>query len=454
MSTISYEATNLDAHEADRYPVAFGRAVDNHVTSAESGSPLATYSQTTLSESLHSYISFALQNSAELRAAYDRYYAALQKAPQVSALPDPKLSYGYFIRSVETRVGPQRHRTGISQSLPWFGTLSLKGSQATASAKAELYRFLTKKNKLVFELSKTYAEIAYLYSAIEIMKSNIDLVNSWDEILHERYRSNVGAHSDLVRTQVELGKLEDRLAEVRDMLLPTKVAFNALLNRQAGEAISLDSTLLADASGREAAALARAISDQMISSSNPELLMHDALIEAGNHGIQLARKKYYPDLTLGLDYVATGDRDGASDGGKDALMTVVSLSLPLNWDKYDAGFNEASLNRKSLEAIKKNRLYTLQAEFARAQFTLRDSERRIALYNETLIPKVEEAITTSFTAYQNGQAPFLGILDAERDLLDFGLLLSRARADRLIAIATLHQLSGGYSDMISFDKEN
>ena len=37
------------------------------------------------------------------------------------------LMYGYFLRSVETRVGPQRHRLGISQSFPYPGTLKAAG---------------------------------------------------------------------------------------------------------------------------------------------------------------------------------------------------------------------------------------------------------------------------------------------------------------------------------------
>ena len=110
--------------------------------------------------SLNDYIRYALNHSASLKGAFEGYSAALQKNPQVTALPDPKLAYGYFISPIETRVGPQEHKIGVAQSFPWFGTLSLKGDMATAEAKAEFNRFLSMKNKLVFQVTKAYAELA------------------------------------------------------------------------------------------------------------------------------------------------------------------------------------------------------------------------------------------------------------------------------------------------------
>ena len=115
-------------------------------------------------ETLHGYLRSALENSAGLRGSFAAYQAALKKRPQVTALADPRLTYGYFLRSVETRVGAQQHRLGMSQAFPWFGTLTLRGDEADFEARAVFYRFLSLKNKLVFEVAKTYAELAYLHA--------------------------------------------------------------------------------------------------------------------------------------------------------------------------------------------------------------------------------------------------------------------------------------------------
>ena len=56
------------------------------------------------------YLAYAALNNPGLEAAFNRWKAALQKVPQGRSLPDPQFTYKYFIKEVETRVGPQRHK--------------------------------------------------------------------------------------------------------------------------------------------------------------------------------------------------------------------------------------------------------------------------------------------------------------------------------------------------------
>ena len=59
------------------------------------------------SASLDYFLRSAALNNPGLEAAFNRWKAALERVPQSRALPDPKFTYAYFIREVETRVGPQ-----------------------------------------------------------------------------------------------------------------------------------------------------------------------------------------------------------------------------------------------------------------------------------------------------------------------------------------------------------
>jgi len=69
------------------------------------------------------YLRYAALNNAGLKAAFEQWRVAIEQIPQAEALPDPKFTYGYFIREVETRVGPQRQKFGIMQVFPWFGKI-------------------------------------------------------------------------------------------------------------------------------------------------------------------------------------------------------------------------------------------------------------------------------------------------------------------------------------------
>ena len=69
-------------------------------------------------DSLEGYLQYAYEHHPSLKAAYTRFEIALQKVPQVKALPDPKVSFGFFISPVETRVGPQQAKFSLSQQFP------------------------------------------------------------------------------------------------------------------------------------------------------------------------------------------------------------------------------------------------------------------------------------------------------------------------------------------------
>ncbi len=398
---------------------------------------------------LHDYVLYALENSARLRGSFAAYRAALRKRPQVTAPADPKLTYGYFLRSVETRVGTQQHRLGLSQAFPWFGTLALRGEEVDFEARAAFCRFLSLKNELVFDVVRTYAELAYLHATVRIAEDTLQLVQSWEKVLQVRFRSGIGTHSDLVHVQTELGQLEDRLAESREVIQPTQVAFNVLLNRPATAAIHIPSRLLLDPALDAEVHSSRQLTEETLLEGNPELARFDALIQARRVGVELAGKATYPDFTLGLDYLVTDQRPGPADSGKDALLPTLSMSLPLYGQKNRAAVEEAVWQQYRLEAQRRENAAVLVSDFARARFALRRARRRIALFSHTLLPKAEESIEASFTAYESGQASFLEVLDSGRRLLDFELSLNRARADRAIAVAKLFMLSGGYSDSLS-----
>ena len=67
--------------------------------------------------------------------------ARQQMLDQAGALPDPRFQFTEYLEAVETRVGPQERAFALSQTLPWFGKLSLKGrieKERAASAAARI----------------------------------------------------------------------------------------------------------------------------------------------------------------------------------------------------------------------------------------------------------------------------------------------------------------------------
>ena len=89
----------------------------------------------TKASELDSLLNWSAKNHPKLKAAFKSYEASLEQMHGAGYLPDPILTFGYFISSPETRVGPQRGSVGIEQMFPWRGTLKAKNSISVAKSK-------------------------------------------------------------------------------------------------------------------------------------------------------------------------------------------------------------------------------------------------------------------------------------------------------------------------------
>jgi outer membrane protein TolC len=388
--------------------------------------------------SLDDYRRHAMLQNPGLQAAYQRVVAALERVPQATALPEPRLTYGYFIRKVETRVGPQRHRLGVMQAFPWFGTLRLRGVAALAGAEAAAQRLEATRLRLAYRVADPYCELHYLAQAVAITKENIELLRYIETVARSQYRVRGAPYADVIRAQVELSKLEDQLRSLEDLRQPLAARLNAALDRPADAPVPWPQDLPA---GRLGAADPTVLA--WLREASPELGALSAEIARQQAAVALARKGYYPGLSLGLSYIATGPAlMPTPDSGKDPVMAELGLTLPIWRSKYRGAEREARARQRSAEHALAERSNTLAAEAKMALFRLRDAERRIVLYRDSLLPKAKQSLEATQTAYTASKASLTDYVDAERVLLAFRLAYERARADRAQRLAELEMLVG------------
>ena len=376
-------------------------------------------------------------NNPRIKAAYNQWQGALENIAVQKALPDPTLVYGYYFESVETRVGPQEQSIGISQKLPAFGKRSALKSVATSIAQASEQRYRLEKLKLNQAIAAAYAELHYLNRNIAVTKDRIQLVRDLEEVARTRYKSGAPMAA-VMQAQVELGRLEDRLNSLNDMLEPGSAKLNALLNRPADAPLALAATLPYSAIEADADALAENIVD-----TSPELQEFATRIEQGDKQLKLAQRNRWPDVTLGVQYIDTGDASiPVSNSGKDPVIGTIGLNLPIWVGKNSSQIQAASHERAAAELMLENRTQTLEAEIKQTLFKLRDAERKINLYKQSLVPKARQSLEINQQGYEAGKMEFINLIDAERMLLEFELAYERALADHLIARAELSTLTG------------
>lgn len=386
-----------------------------------------------------SFVRYALFHSPTVERVYQQWQAASERLPQVRSLPDPRLNIGFFLDEVETRVGPQQAKVGLQQTFPWIGKLQDREDAAAKGALAAWYQYQESQLVVVEQVMIALQNLVYLDQATAITKENYALLRSFEEVVRARYRVGAGSHPELIRVQVELGQLEDRVIGL-EALRPSYVAnLNALLNRPSDtkivEGIELPNSI---ASGS-----AEQISQLAIEWS-PVLGSISQRVEQARIGTRVAHKDGYPDLTVGVEYIVTDEAANPSitESGDDPIMLTFGINLPIWREKYDAGVRESIAKRLSISRELDSSTNQLSAQVYKAWFEHTDADRRVRLYEGSLIPKAQESLSASLGGFRTGDSGFLDLLDTQRTLLEFSISAERARADRGNALATLNRLVG------------
>jgi outer membrane protein TolC len=389
---------------------------------------------------LSQYLVQAAFNNPELEAAFQRWKAALEKIPQVKALPDPKFTFSYFVRSVETRTGPQRAGVGITQAFPWFGKLDLKGDMAVQEANAIKAEYESLKLKIFYQVKNAYYEYAYLGRAIAIAKENVDLLKYLEGVARTKYSAGKTSYPNLMKIQLELEKLKDWLETLYDLKRPLVARLLAAMNMPVAsnlpwphQAIPVMFTRLTNQELLE-----------QLPEHNPRIKRYVYLEAREKAGIALAKKGFYPDVTFGVRTIITDPASNrrVNDSGEDPLIAFFSFNLPIWWNKQQAAVREASARR--LSAKNKNVFIkqTLLSDMQLVLYHYRDALRKIDLYKNSLIPKAQQALEVTLEAFRTGVSNSLDLIDAKKTLLEFELSYTRALADQAQRFAALEMLLG------------
>ena len=386
-------------------------------------------------QTLEDYFKIAAENNPGLLSQYKEFEAALQKVPQVSTLPDPSFSFGYFVSPVETRVGPQQARFSLTQMFPWFGTLKAQGDSATLMAEAKYQSFLDAKNKLYFDVSAAYFPLYELREWMKIEERNIAILESYKTISNSKFKNGNGTLVDVLRVDIMLKEAKTNLAILNKKESPLKAAFNKLLNRDEMQPVVIADSIVVEP----------VLSDynkDALTVDHPLLNSIDLKTKASEASERAAIKQGFPKLGLGLDYVMVGERIDMTlvDNGKDVLMPMLTVTLPIFRGKYKAAVKEAQLMQESYSFQKKEIANSLNSNYEMALFDIRQQTDLVSLFDEQ-IEESKQALNLLYTAYGNSGKDFEEVLRMQQQLLKYDKLKITALSQYRIAMAKLDYIT-------------
>lgn len=388
------------------------------------------------SQIIDSYLRIASENNPALRAGFAEFEAAMQRIPQVSALPDPTFSVSAFGQMIETRVGPQTAVFTFNQMFPWFGTLKARRDAAALRADAKFQQWIDARNELFFQVKAAYYPLFELEQMIKFQEENREILETFKTLATSQFRNGRGSMVDVVRVDIMLQDVITELSILKKKRDPLVALFNKLLNREQHAEVIISDSLAMDPSSPEARA-------DSILHNNPKLAELEITQNAWEAEAVVARKEGLPKLGVGLNYTVIGERTDMEvpDNGMDAIMPMVSISLPIYRKKYKAAIKEAELMRTSVTERKRDLANNLLASFEMAQFEKQKAMDEYQLFHAQ-IRSTEQAITLLLSTYSNAGEDFEEVLLMQQTLLKYQINSASALKDYYIALARLDYLTG------------
>lgn len=369
---------------------------------------------------------------AQMVAAWQ---AASARYPQVTSLDDPQ--FGAFMgpASVGSKDVDFAYRLEVSQKVPWRGKLALRGENALAEARAAENDVQDARLQLVESARAAFADYYLVGRALAVNEEAQQLLAEFRENAQARYRTGQAPQQDVLQADVEIGRQRERQLTLERMKQVAIARLNTLMHLPTGSPLPPPpneigpSAGLPDVRELQAQALAR----------RPDLraLADRALAEEAS--LRLAQKEYYPDLDLMAAHDAFWQRPE-----EDLRPQIgVRLNLPVRTARRHAAVAEAQARvaQRQAELARQTDQVNLQVE--EAYHLVRESEKALRLYDDTILPAARENVKAAIAAYTTGRVPFLSLLEAQRNLITLRERSYETTTDVFRRRATLERVVGG-----------
>ena len=356
---------------------------------------------------LRELIEEALRNSPEIRMYESRYSRALEKVNEARWLPDARITLGYFASKPETRTGAQNAKVGVMQTMPWFGSIPVRKNYQGLLADSRQLDVEIAKRKLIASVSKSYYRLHAVRERQEIYAQNIELLEIYLNLSMSSLESGNASAVDVLRIQMSRNELIQSENTSRQDYLAEQSGLNRLLNRE--ESVAIETTFELNVPQSDE------VPSGMVLGQHPELLKFDKLSESVELLERLNQKEKAPSMGFGFDYAAVSARPGLDfdDNGKDIVMAMVSLSVPIFSGKHTSRSLQNEWKRNELTSGKQGHLNILRSQLEQAVHYRASSAIQYNT-NIAILQLVEDAQEILTKGYETGTIDFGELLELQQ----------------------------------------
>ena len=390
------------------------------------------------------YIHRALAENRTVRAAKFNVLALKHRIPQVTALEDPVVSNSIFPIPA---VAPQYSLMGympygglLAQQFPWFGTLKLRGQVAEKDVEVALFELAAAQLDAVAAVKRAYFDLYFNQRAEALLVENRGLAVDFLNVARDRYKAATATQVDVLRAEVAVTDIDRELETTRQALATARAELARLLH------VSPESDLRTLPEVPIAAAPAEVERlYQLAVASRPDLQGRLATIARDEKAVELARKRYYPNVTAGVIYQDMTERNavvGQAAGGMPNVGLFVGFNLPVYRKKLAAGVSEAqarvAADAQLYEAERDQSNRDVKDLFTQAKV----QQNIIGLLRRSNLPASKQVFEATVSDYKAANVDYLSLLAAWREVLQVQIQIAQVESELGKALALLERAVG------------
>jgi outer membrane protein TolC len=369
------------------------------------------------------YVRAVLAIHPSLEAAQQTFSAAQARARQAGQVSDPMIHASIAPLS----VAPSQHRLGfelgISQELPWFGTLASERRAMDAETQAMSQDFAIARRELALTARLLYDQYYVAVRSLEINAQHVSLVKALKQIVAAQVSDGRGASQDVLQTEAQLATLEREalmLQSDREVLV---AQLNELMRRPPE---ALLPPPVAELSRAPRADARKQRSRLEAAEQRADVQAASARARAESLKIDAAELRYFPSFRVSTSYSSMWDMPAHR------WMVGVELNVPWPSDNKAAAIDEARAQQARYVSESAQLTAAARTEVYVAARRLSEAEDVLALIEARQLPIASEQIVAARTAFMASRATLVSVLEAERSLRSAELEreLMRVECDR------------------------
>ncbi|MEJ2070814.1 MAG: TolC family protein [Syntrophobacterales bacterium] len=365
--------------------------------------PLGAQGRPGVPADLQALITEALQANPEIKEKSQLKTASKESIHPAGSLDDPKFSFNILALPVNTWAFNEWDMTqkqlALSQKFPFPGKLRLRSEVAEEQSRSDEFSHQDKINEIRTRVIQGYWTLSLAYASYDITLKNKHWWEQVVQVAETRYAVGRGLQADVLQAQVELGGYLDRLFKWRQSQESVQADLNALRSQPPGTPIPRPQALQARTFTLKLANLLKMAADQ------PRLQALQAKVAKQGKAVDLARKDFFPDFTVGLAY---GLRESVPTRERpDFFSSSFTVNVPI-WqrNKLKPRVREQQARKAAAQDAYRAAVDRLNAAIKDRFEILQRLAEQIKLYGQGIIPQARQAAESSLAAYQAGALDF------------------------------------------------